>query len=169
MVNWCEGVVMADWNYAEWAERCGREHLRGRLATGDFLMGQANTLLSLVLIAVAGLLSYGVRIFAGGAGPVEWGCALAAAWLCGMAAILTAKCIVTRETQTLFNEPAHIYKPDLALSQTQVLAFEMENLQIQINKTKIRNLQVSAWLDRCRYGVIATPLVFSAAALVAGR
>lgn len=160
---------MADWNYAEWAEKCGREHLRGRLATGEFLLGQANTLLSLVLVAVAGLLAYGVRIFDAGAGPVQWGCAFAAAWLCCVAVMLSAKCIVTRDTQVLFNEPSNIYKPDLCLSQTQVLAFEMENLQGQINKTKIRNLQVSTWLDRCRYGVIATPLVFSVAAFVVGQ
>lgn len=160
---------MADWNYAEWAEKNGRENLRGRLATGDFLLQQANTLLSLALFAMAGLLAYGARIFNADAGPVEWGCAIAAAWLCSVAVVLSAKCIVTKETQVLFNEPGNIYKPELTFSQTQVLAFEMEHLQSQINKTKSRNSQVASWLDRCRYAAIATPLVFAVAAFWVGR
>lgn len=160
---------MSDWNYAEWAERNGRENLRGRLASGDFLLQQANTLLSLLFVAIAGLMAYGVRIFNPGAGPVDWGCAVAAAWLCGVAIVLSACCIATRPTQVLFNEPGNIYKPDLGLTQTQVLEFEMENLQGQINLTKLRNSTVAAWLDRCRYASIAAPLVFAVAGFLAGR
>lgn len=160
---------MADWNYAEWAERNGRENLRGRLATGDFLLVQASTLLSLILVGMGGMLVHGIRIFDSGSGPVEWGSAIAAGWLCAAAAVLAAKCMVTKETQVLFNEPSNIYKPELGLTRTEILGFEMEHLQTQINKTKLRNAEVATWLDRCRYAAIATPAVFAAGAILAGQ
>lgn len=169
VINLHEGVAMADWNYAEWAEKNGRENLRGRLATGDFLLQQANTLLTLMLVAVTGLLAWGVRIFGAGAGPVEWGCAVAAVWLCAVVVTLTVGCIATKETQALFNEPGNIYRPHLGLSQTEVLASEMVALQGQIDKTKVRNAAVATWLDRCRYAAVVTPLVFAIAAFAAGR
>lgn len=162
---------MNGWNYAEWAERNGREHLRGRLATGDYLTVQANTLLSIVLAGIGAMLVYGTRIFdsASRVGPLEWGSAVCAAWLCAVAVVLSFRCIVTRETQVLFNEPVNIYKPELKHSRDEILSFEIENLQIQIDKTKLRNANVARWLDICRYAAIGTPAVFAVAAFVAGR
>lgn len=160
---------MANWNYAEWAERNGRENLKARLATGDHLLQQANTLLSLGLVAIGGLLAYGMKVFNPGASAMEWGAAWAAAYLMTVCAVLTAKCIVTKETQMPFNEPANIYKPEAGLSQTQVLEFEMEILQGLIVKTKARNDLVATWLDRSRYAALFTPAVFAASAFLAGQ
>jgi hypothetical protein len=90
-------------------------------------------------------------------------------WLAWVAVVLLWRCIATRETQVLYNEPANIYKPELNLTADQVRGYEMDNVQARINATIVRNAGVAFWLDRCRYAAIATPLVFTLAAWVAGR
>lgn len=162
---------MGEWSYVEWAEKAGIENLRGRLATGDVLLAQASTLLSLLLAGMGGALAYAVKLIdTGPVSPVAWAAAAVSAWLAVVAVVLMARCIVTRETQALYNEPGNIYKPDLSLSPDAIRGFELENIQRRIEQTKARNEAVARWLDRCRYAAIATPLVFAIAAwAVAGR
>lgn len=160
---------MADWNYVEWAEKIGTENLKGRLAAGDFLLSQANTLLSFLLGGIGGAMIYGARIFNAAPAPIEWGAATVAIWLAAVAVILAAQCIITRSTPALYNEPMNVYKPELKLSEMAIRQFELENVQARINDAKARNSRIAAWLDRCRYAALATPLVFAAAAFVAGR
>lgn len=145
--------------HLEWAEKSAIENLRGRLATGDMLLTQANQLLALLLAGMAGALAYGAKVFQQGAGPLEWGAATIAAWLAAAAITLTHKCIATRVTQMLFNEPKNLLQPGYALPQMR--AFELENLQARIEATKARNSNVAWWLDRCRYAAALTPAVFA--------
>lgn len=161
---------MAEWNYAQWAEAAGIENLKGRLATGDVLLSQANTLLGLLLVGVGGGLGYAMKLAEpGGATPAAWGAAGATVWMAWVAALLVWFCIATRETEVLCNEPRNIYKPDLGLSEQQIRGYEMEHIQSRINFTKGRNRAVACWLDRCRFAAIVTPAVFVLAAWVAGR
>ncbi|QHE85031.1 hypothetical protein [Hydrogenophaga sp. BPS33] len=74
---------------------------------------------------------------------------------------------MTKEAQVLHNEPKNIHRPELTLSEDAALTFEIENLQLRVEATKKRNANVALWLDRCRCGVIATPVWFAAAASVA--
>jgi len=53
---------MAEWNYADWAEKAGNENLKHRLGTGDVLLAQANTLLTVLLTGIGGGLSYAVKL-----------------------------------------------------------------------------------------------------------
>lgn len=157
------------WNYAQWAENAAMEHLKGRLQTGDVLLAQANTLLSLLLVAIGGALAYAARLFEpqGVASPMAWGMAAVVAWLVVVATNLVVQCIVTRPTTTLYNEPRNIYRPELGLSEDAIRGFELDNVQARIDRTKRRNAAVAYWLDRCRYAAIATPFVFVMAAWIA--
>jgi len=161
---------MSDWNYAAWAERVGIENLRGRLATGDFLLQQANTLLTVLLVGIGGSAAYGIKVLEPGPAAPGVAAALAACvWMTWVASILTVRCIVTRETQALSNEPANVYKPELGLARDDILGFEIERIQERIDKTKARNKVVAWWLDACRYATLATPVLFAMFAVVAGR
>lgn len=160
---------MNEWSNTRWAYETGIENLRGRLQTGDHLLAQANTLLTIVLAGVGGGLALGGAIFTPEASPLAWGAAISVAWLAVVGVFLAHWCIVTKQTEVLHNEPSNIHRPDLGLSEQEALAFEIENIQGRIEKTKKRNAGVALWLDRCRYGVIATPVWFAATAFLAGR
>jgi len=161
---------MAEWNYAEWAEKAGIENLKHRLATGDVLLAQANTLLSILLVGIGGGLSYAMKLADSGAvAAPTWGAAAATAWMVWVAAVLVHQCIATRETEVLGSSPLNVYKPSLDLTEEQVHIHFMQQLQDRIVFTKTRNRMVAYWLDRCRYASIATPLIFGLAAWVAGR
>lgn len=160
--------------YVEWVERTAFEALKARLATGDMLLAQANTLLSIILVGIGGAMAYGIKVFdAGAALPVVWGSAAAAVWLAAAGAVLVVKCITTRETQALYNEPGNLL---LALNDDGTLKYpadrlkrhELDNVQGRIEKTKRRNASVAAWLDRCRIITVATPAPFIVATVIAG-
>lgn len=159
---------MADNHLQEWTEKAGLENLRGRLATGDFLVTQANTLLSILLVGIGGGLAYAVKLAdAPNPSPFVGGMVLVTAWLCVVAAVLTSKCIVTRETPMLYNEPKNLFQPDLKLTLDEVRGFELKNIQGRIEAAKKRNATVATWLDRCRYAAIAAPAAFILGAVAA--
>lgn len=90
---------MADHFLQESAEHADIENLCGKLATGDFLLGQANTLLSLLPVGIGGGLAYAVKLAEGTpAAAFVWGMAVSTLWLCFVALVLVTKCIVTRRT-----------------------------------------------------------------------
>lgn len=161
---------MSEWNYAQWAERRADENLLHRLATGDVLSSQANTLLSMLLAGIGGALAYAMRLAdPGPVSPAVWGAAVVAGWLMVVSAVLIYRCIATRTTQVPYNEPRNVYKPDLQLSEDEIRTFEMEGIQARIDITKARNSVVSFWLDKCRYAAASTPLFFSLTILLVGR
>lgn len=173
-LQWPKGeIAMAEWNYEEWAEKAGIENLKHRLATGDVLLAQANTLLSILLVGVGSALGLAIKLLEPvqqpGVAVTVWGAAATTVWLACVAAILVWRCIATRETEVPYNAPKNIYKPELGLSEKELRAYEMENIQSRINFTADRNQAVAYWLDRCRYAAIFTPAVFAFAAWVAGR
>lgn len=159
---------MPDPTLEEWAEKAGIENLRGRLATGDFLTVQASTLLSLLLVGIGGGLAYAVKLAETAATtPFVWGMVASTLWLCLVAAILMAKCIKTRDTPALFNEPLNLCPPGTTLSLPEVRRHELENISARIKQATERNAGVAAWLDKCRNAAIVTPLVFGLAAAIA--
>ncbi|MEH3087705.1 MAG: hypothetical protein PGN26_14490 [Xylophilus ampelinus] len=162
------GENMSRTEVQEWAEKAGIENLKGRLATGDFLLTQANTLLSILLVGIGGGLAYAVRLAEGASASVySWGMAGATVWLCVVAAVLTAKCIVTRDTPVLYNEPKNLFNPEHEHTLMEMRGFELKNIQARIKDVGTRNADVAKWLDRCRYAAIATPLAFIAAVCAA--
>lgn len=149
---------MREWNYLQWVEHAGIEHLRECLAAGDFLNGQANTLLALVLAGMGAALVYALPVFAPDATPLAWA-ALAVLVNLGVTAWhLMRRCIVTRPTWPLYNDPRHIYRPDLALTEDQARRYELDQIECRIDLTRKRNREVARWLDWCRYATLATPL-----------
>jgi hypothetical protein len=156
---------MPPWNYAQWAEAHALQNFNHRLATADLLLHQSNQLLTLLLTGVGGSMVFAANVFGGHATPFEWSAAAVAAWLALVAVILTRNCIATTTTPVAGNEPDNIYKPELGLTEPQIRAYQMANVQESINAFKVRNARVAIWLDRARYAAAATPVVFS---LVAG-
>jgi hypothetical protein len=154
-------------SYLDWAEKAAMEHLKGRLATGDVLLTQANQLLNLLLAGMAGALAWGARVFTPQAGSLEWGAAAVSAYLAIVAAALTHHCISTRPTQAQYNEPRNIYKPELNLDLDVARKHELDNVQERIDLTIERNRNVAKKLDQARYATALTPLVFVLAALLA--
>lgn len=160
---------MTNKDYLDWVEKAAIENLRGRLATGDVLLAQSNTLLSLLLVGIGGSLAYLVKLLDGAAAsPLIVGMAAVAVWLFFVAAMLAFHCLFTRETQLLYNEPRHLSNDRLKVLNFKLedlRGFELENIQGRIEATKTRNQCVAMWLDRCRAGAIATPLIFTVTAL----
>lgn len=149
------------------AERDGRENLRERLATGDVLLAHANGLLNLLLAGIGGALAIGRTVFdAGPAAAHVWGAAAVALYWMLVAAVLLSRCIVTRETQMLHNEPNNLYRPEVGWTYLQLRRAELRLLQDRINLTKLRNGPVAWWLDACRMAAVGAPLVFATVALV---
>jgi hypothetical protein len=160
---------MAEWNYAEWAEKAGAENLKHRLSTGDVLLAQANTLASILLVGIGAAMGVAVKLAEGASGVLVWGSVASTLWMALVAAVLVHRCIATRETEVLGSAPLNVYKPEMALSEVEVRRYFMEQIQDRIAFTCRRNSEVAYWLDRCRYAAIATPLVFMLAVLVCGR
>jgi hypothetical protein len=157
-----------DTKHLDWAEKAGTENLKERIANGDILAAQANQLLLLLLAGVGGALAIGGKVFEGGASTFQWGAAAVAAYLSCVAVVLTHKCIVTRDTQVLYNEPTNLApRVEPAATLDEIREWELENLQKRIELTKTRNELVARWLDRCRYAAACTPLAFVAAAALA--
>lgn len=152
--------------YLEWVEKAAIENLRGRLATGDVLLAQANQLLSLLMVGIAGSLVYGAKIFGDGPGPLEWGAAATSAWLSACTVVLTFMCIATRTTQALYNEPKNLLVPGVGIDAARF--WETQLVQRRIELTRARNASVAHWLDICRYATALTPVAFSAGALALG-
>lgn len=95
---------MTEMTYLDWVETAAFGNLKDRLDTGDLLLAQANTLLQLLLVGIGGALAYAMRLAEPGvAGAAAWGTAAVAAWLMGVAAVLTVRCIATRNTPALYN------------------------------------------------------------------
>ncbi len=152
----------------DWIEKAAIENLRGRLATGDVLLAQVNTLLSLLLVGIGGSLAYAVKLADNtSASPFVAGMVLVVAWLTIVAAVLVWRCLFTRETQLLYNEPRNLYQPDLGITFEALRIFELDNIQARIERTKKRNAMVATWLDRCRAAAVATPAPFILGACVA--
>lgn len=148
------------------AERDGRENLRERLATGEVLLTHANGLLNLLLAGIGGALAIGRTVFdAAPAAAHVWGAAAVALYWMLVAAVLLSRCIMTRETQMLHNEPNGLYRPEVGWSYLQLRRAELRLLQERIDRTKRRNAPVAWWLDTCRMAAVAAPLVFAIVAL----
>lgn len=148
------------------AERDGRENLRERLATGDVLLAHANSLLNMLLAGIGGALAIGRTVFdAEPAAAHVWGAAAVSLYWMLVAAVLLSRCIMTRETQMLHNEPDNLYRPEVGWTYLQLRRAELRLLQSRINITKLRNGSVAWWLDACRMAAVGAPLVFATVVL----
>lgn len=114
---------MSEWNYLEWAHAQAHENLKFRLATGDLLLAQANTLLTVLVVGIGGALSYAMQLAeAGPAKPAAWAAAAVVVWLCVVAVVLAFECVATRKSDVLGNEPDNIYVPENLSDDPAVLA-----------------------------------------------
>lgn len=157
---------MSDTAYLDWAEKAAIENLRGRVATGDWLVGQTNGLLAILLVGIGGGIGYAVKLAEAHAhASYTWGVTVASCWLALIAAVLVAKVSMTCETPVVFNEPQNLYRPEPKLGLSEIRVFELENIQARIETAKKRNAALALWLDRCRFCAVGTPLAFAVASI----
>lgn len=154
----------------DWAEKAAVENLKERLANLDQLRGQASSLLQLILVGIGGALTFAVKVFdPGPIGPLVAGALATVLWLCWVAALLVWRCLSTSRVPVVFNHPKNLYND--AAKQAGLDDWrerELQTLGNRIDVVKPIVESVGAWLDKCRYAAIATPLVFTLGALVAG-
>lgn len=150
----------------EWAERAAIENLKERLANLDQLRAQASSLLQLILVGIGGALTFAVKVFDPGAiGPLVAGALAVVLWLCWVAAMLVWKCLSTSRVPVVFNHPKNLYNDEAKVAKVdEWRERELHTLGRRIDGVKPIVESVGAWLDRCRYAAIATPLIFAAGA-----
>ncbi len=147
-----------------WAFECGYSNLKQRIDTGTVLVAQSATTLALLLAGLGAALAYGVRVFESRPGIVAWGAAAVCVWMALLAAVLVAKCVNARPAPLLHTSPTNVLVPGATLRQIQ--AGELQRLQERIKIQSEVNEARAMWLNRVRYGAVATPLVFALAFLV---
>ncbi len=152
----------------DFAEKSGYENMRGHLAHAETLAKDAANMMTVVLAGTGGALAYAVKWFESEAKlPSTWGAAVVVIWLACIGIVLVFKCLRTKKTPMLYNEPMHLYKPELKLSIYEARQWELKNLQERIDQIKVRNLRDALWIDRLRIAAAMTPLPFIIAAAAA--
>lgn len=154
----------------DWAEKAAVENLKERLANLDQLRGQASSLLQLILVGIGGALTFAVKVFdPGPVGPLVAGALASVLWLCWVAALLVWRCLSTSRVPVVFNHPRNLYNDEAKQAGLDDWRErELQTLGNRIDGVKPIVESVGAWLDKCRYAAIATPLVFTLGAWVAG-
>lgn len=153
----------------DWAEKAAVENLKERLANLDQLRAQASSLLQLILVGIGGGLTFAVKVFdSGPVGPLVSGAFATVLWLCWVAAMLVLKCLSTSRVPVVFNHPRNLYNDQAkAAGLDEWRERELQTLGNRIDGVKPIVESVGAWLDRCRYAAISTPLLFTLGAWVA--
>lgn len=154
----------------DWAEKAAVENLKERLANLDQLRTQASSLLQLILVGIGGALTFAVKVFdPGPVGPLVAGALATVLWLCWVAAMLVWKCLATSRVPVVFNHPRNLYNDEAKRAGLDDWRErELQTLGNRIDGVKPIVESVGAWLDRCRYAAISTPLIFTLGAWVAG-
>lgn len=150
----------------DWAEKAGLENLRFRLQNAEALAKEAASTLTLLLAGTGGALAYAVKGFEAMPTPIAFGVAGLSAWLAIVGCVLVYFCMLTTDLPTPTNEPANLYQKQFDLAALREV--ELRNIQERIEQVTARNRRVAAWLDRSRLLALASPLIFTIVAAVAG-
>lgn len=150
-----------------WAEAEGYANLKDHIETAAVISAQAATTLTLLLAGLGGALAFAVKIFEPGAGPVAWAAAALCAHLAVLAGVLVARNLNLVEAPMLHNQPYSLLHPDATLDQLRM--GELINLEARIRAQQGLNDLRACSLNLVRRAAIASPAVFAAGALLAGR
>lgn len=135
----------------DYAERAGIENMRVRVEAADGIRREANTTLALLLAGAGAALT----VAAGGAD--QWPALLVSLYLFGLGALLVRKCLHFGAYPAVWNEPAHLNRPEHSLED--VRRWELENLQQRISSATAINASRASWLNGIRLAATATPLL----------
>ena len=75
-----------------------------------------------------------------------------------LAFLLVKKCLLARPIAPPANDPLNPYQPDFNLAD--IMASELEGLHERIQYNAVRNAETGKWLNRVRYMIFASPLIF---------
>lgn len=150
----------------DWAESAGLENLKFRLQNSETLAKDASTTLTMLIAGIGGTLAYVVKgLEAPQITAITYGLAALSLWLMIVATLLIVKCILTTSLETPTNEPKNLYQKDYDIELLRVV--ELDNIQLRIDRTTIRNAKVANWLDNCRIALVLSPVVFVVVTIVA--
>lgn len=150
--------------HLQWVEKAAMENLRARIQTADTLAKEAQTTLTVTLAGCGAALGYALKDGVV-AGAVSWSMLAVCAYLMGVAAMITLRCLKIGEIPPLYNEPRN-----LLFSGHEEHDFEAKvkgevshNVQIRIDQATGRNERVANWIDRTRLMLVFSPVVWALA------
>ena len=150
-----------------WAETEGYANLEDHIAIAGVISAQAATTLTLLLAGLGGALAFAVKVVEPAASPVAWGAAALCAHLTVLAAVLVARNMHLADAPMLHNQPDSLLQ--LGASLEQLRMGELVNLEERIRDQRAMNDRCARSLNLVRRAVIAGPLAFAIAALVAAQ
>jgi len=151
----------------EWAEEAAYENLKWHISAGDLIGTQASAFLTLLLAGMGGSLAYAARLAEPRPTLVAWGAGATCIYLGVVATLLLLRCIRLRMSPVVRNSPDHLLPEGRSLAE--VRPGELANVQRRIERQMSINSSRALWLDGLRMSALATPLVFTVAALLASR
>ncbi len=149
----------------DWVEHAALENLRFRLQNAETLAKEAASTLTVLIAGIGFSFAYAIK----GYGQTDLtaltiGISALFAWLMLAGCLLIINCMLSASLPTPTNEPKNLYQKDFELDKLREV--ELSNIQDRISQATNRNHRISAWLDRVRLMVIASPIIFFIAALV---
>lgn len=152
----------------DWIEAAALENMKAHHASADAIAKDAATTLTIFLAAMAGGLTYAAK----GIDQNSWtwlpvGATAFTIWFFVLSALLVWKCLMMRPIPSGYNEPSNLNQPGFELDELKEA--ELGLLQDRINGAATRNAAVARWLNALRLSAVASPLVFTASALVWAR
>ena len=148
-----------------WAEAEGFANMKEHVDSAAVMASQAATTLTVLLAGLGGSLAFAVKVFEPSPGAVAWGAAALCGYLAVLSAVLVLRNISLEVAQMQHNQPGSLLLPNATLEQLRM--GELVNLELRIRHQTAFNNRRAAALNQVRWAVIASPLVFAAAAALA--
>lgn len=148
------------------ADQDGRESLKGKYRTAEWIANQASVTLTVLLAGVGGSLAYAVKVFEPGqASALVTGAVAMCVYLTALCVVLVQRCLMLEPMPAETNEPVQWLRcPGLAMGQLRRQA--LVNLQARINEARQRNERTAISLTRIRMGAALSPIVFAMSMLL---
>lgn len=149
----------------DWVEAQAQENLKFRLSCLESIIKECNTTLTILLAGIGATAAYIFKLH-----PVSdtWmlaGTLSVCLYFLLLSGLLIIKCLQIDEIQVPTNEPENLYIKQYTL--LEIREGELRNVQERINKAVARNLNTSDWLNKIRLLILASPLVFIVAFILA--
>jgi hypothetical protein len=147
-------------NHREYIQQEAAKNIAFHFECMECLQKESNNTLTFLYVVVAAAFSGAFKLFSSHGSKVLAGSlSILCAYLAFLAAYLVLKCLLARDAEAPANEPKNL-KIKSPYSSEEIQDFELENLQIRIDRTKERNEKTAKNLNRVRVLICISPLIF---------
>lgn len=144
----------------EYAEQEAKMLAAFQIECAEALERSATTLLNILLGGAGGGLALAISLY--GKGGLEWlvaGTFLTSFYLFCLCALLTFRCLWSRDIRPLGNQPGNIYNDHYkGIDITLFKSINLGTRQDCIDENRLRNNDTGLWLNRVRIMASITPL-----------